>query len=597
VPAAAAGQEPPKTTAPPEALLARDSIVYLRFDGLARHRQAYDQTALAQVLNGELGDFLLEIGKLIQDALGPQQVKDKLLSGLPPDQLVKVHSASKQLPLVLKHIQQHGFVVGVEVVPNLPPKVQATVVFPEAGEVHTRNAFFATLQLLATIERGEVEQVKVSGRDINRIKANGPDDVQVAWWQEGSHIVLTIGTEKVEHTLGLVDGKTPRANLTASPLFQSVSRFNRYETIARGYVDLERLLTMARAFGPPADQIIDELGFAGLKDLTFHLGFAGKYQQSTITLRHTGERKGWLKLLTAPADLTLAKRPPLPPDATSVAVLHLEPAAVYDLVRKTAEVVAGAVEPNNREEVKKGFDELDKTLGLDVRKDLLATLGSTVVLYNSPGEGLVFFGWGLAVEVKDPKRLQSALDTLSQSLSGLLAGDGSVQKVKYQGVDAYVMRMGERDFFPFLPSWTVHNGWLVIGISPQSVKGVILRSQKPYSVWKPSPVVEELVKEMLKNPKAKLLAVSEADPRTSLKAASSYGQLFVSILSLTREVDLDPASVPHFQALTEPLFPNAVVVVDEGDALRIESRGSLALPVDALGLDSTLILFLISAGL
>src|SRR5262245_53323403 len=99
---------------PPEALLARDSLAYFRYDGLAAHEKAYGQTALARVIDGDAGDFLRYLGELARDALGQGNVKDKMLSGVTPDQLLRIHTAARHLPRLAQHLGRHGVVVGVE---------------------------------------------------------------------------------------------------------------------------------------------------------------------------------------------------------------------------------------------------------------------------------------------------------------------------------------------------------------------------------------------------------------------------------------------------------------------------------------------------
>src|SRR5207245_9357400 len=85
VPVAAAAEVPRPLDQgkPPEALLAKDSMAYFRFDGVAAHRGAYEQTALAQVLDGDLRALLDQLGDLIRDSLARGTVKDKLFAGLP----------------------------------------------------------------------------------------------------------------------------------------------------------------------------------------------------------------------------------------------------------------------------------------------------------------------------------------------------------------------------------------------------------------------------------------------------------------------------------------------------------------------------------
>ena len=88
---------------PPEALLAEESVLYFRFDGLGSHQDAYNQTILAQLLRDEFGPLMDDLGRRILDAVGPQLLSERLLTGIKPDQLLKVQSANKQLPNLLEY--------------------------------------------------------------------------------------------------------------------------------------------------------------------------------------------------------------------------------------------------------------------------------------------------------------------------------------------------------------------------------------------------------------------------------------------------------------------------------------------------------------
>jgi hypothetical protein len=581
----------------PEALLAHDSVVYFRFDGLEPHRKAYDQTALAEVMRGDLGDFCAEIIRLLQDSVGFGVVKEKLLAGLPPETIVKLHQAARQLPRLLEYFQHHGFVLGVEVLAFLPPRIQVTVVFPHAGQPRHRTAVFAGLQLFTELTGIPVRERKHGRRTIYQAnpaghthtekraaESAGNDWARLAWWQEGEHVVLTFGTERPDHLVRRFDD-TRRANLTANPLFRSVADFNRYESVARGFVDLERCVRKAQSLGPLAEKVIDQLGLAGLKNLTLHIGFAGRHQQTSIVLNLTGKRKGVLKLIPS-AEVSFDRLPPLPPDAFAVTAVSVDARAWAEFAG-TLHRVIGLLSGGGQ---RKGpFAEIDKALGIDVRKDLLDALGPTAVLYNSPGEGFSLLGVGLAVKVKDAGKLKSTLQALKQAIFG----DGtSLRKVRYHGVDVHMWRLSEIGF-PMTPSWTVHDGWLAAGLNPQSVKGHILRSTRRFAVWQPPPLALEFLAELKRNPKAKVLAISAADSRASLKQTAVLGQILLDTLNNFQEWNLDPSLVPHFQSLTEPLSPNVMVLVDEGDAIRLETKGSLPLPTDILGMDSVALLVLL----
>jgi hypothetical protein len=593
----------------PEALLAHDSVAYFRFDGLEPHRKAYDQTVLAEVMRGDLGDFGAEMVRLVRESVGFGVVKERLLAGLPPEKMVKVHRAARQLPRLLEYLQHHGFVLGVELPAVLPPRVQVTVVFPQAGQPRQREAVFAGLQLFAELSQLTVRESKHGGRVLylaspapsvepkKRAKEAGKPDgppvaqvAQLAWWQEGEHVVFTFGTEKPDDVVRRLEDAR-RGNLTSSPLFRSVVGFDRYETIARGFVDLEACLGKAQGLGPLAGLIGNALGLDALKSLTLHVGFAGRYQQTSLVLSLKGKRRGIMKLIPS-AEASLDRLPPLPPDATSVTAVSINARAWADFTVRMQRAI-GLFSFTGTGKAQNPFAEIDNALGIDVRKDLLDALGSTAVLYSSPGEGFSFLSTSVAVQVKDARKLKATLETMAQTL----AADGtSVKKSRYRGVDVYTYRLGRGGFtggLPLAPTWTVHDGWLVVGLNPPAVQGHILRSSKRFTAWQPPPLAREFLSDLKKNSRAKIIGFCVADLRASLKQSVVFGQIIVSVLNTIQEGTLDPSLVPHFQSLTEPLAPNVMALVDEGDALRLEMKGSLPLPTDVLGTDSILLLALI----
>jgi hypothetical protein len=115
----------------------------------------------------------------------------------------------------------------------------------------------------------------------------------------------------------------------------------------RGYVDFAAIMDRVAIFGLEAQSLenykeritrhmlMRHLGLTGLKDLTFHLGFDGKYQRSTVRLGvvEPKGRTGLLRLASGPIAYSVDKLPPLPPDADYVSVRHLDWGNVYDYIR------------------------------------------------------------------------------------------------------------------------------------------------------------------------------------------------------------------------------------------------------------------------
>ena len=84
-------------------------------------------------------------------------------------------------------------------------------------------------------------------------------------------------------------------------------------------------------------------------------------------------------------------------------------------------------------------------------------------------------GLGLIVDVKDVLKLQASLEALMKSLPLVIGDNVSVKKHKYAGTEMYTLHLAQECFF-FVPSFTVHQGRLVVSLFPQTVRGYLLRS-------------------------------------------------------------------------------------------------------------------------
>ncbi len=439
--------QPPAANVAPESLLSAESLLYIRYDGVAAHRSAYEKTALAEVLRGDLGDFFAYIGQYLKEGVGPQLLRSGVLEGSPPKELLKVQSGFNNLPNLFDHLCQKGVVIGLEV-PNLfRPRVQLTVVFPDSADDKSRETIFKVLEMIALLSRTPVRETTVGERTIYQVEVVTPlepppaqePDFHVAWWREGNHLVLSLGTEPLKQTLDVCDGRRP--NLTTRPLYKSVARFDRYETIIRGFLDFELAIQAILAPSQSEDKvemvkeivgkrlIVGKLGLDGLKSITVHYGFQDKHLRSTIALNvvEPGQRKGLLRLALPSDGFDPTHLPPLPPDASTVTTVSLDFGNLYDAIQQGAEAIALALDGDARE-VQEFFKGLDQTLGIDLRKDLLGALDSTVVFYNSASEGPFPFGFGLAIKVKDPQKLQESMDALLRAIPPAVGADFQMRR-------------------------------------------------------------------------------------------------------------------------------------------------------------------------
>src|SRR5262245_31549971 len=65
----------------PEHLLSAKSLFYFRYDGIDEHRKAYSKTIMAELMNGDLGEFVDYAIDSTKNAIGPAVLKGKVLEG------------------------------------------------------------------------------------------------------------------------------------------------------------------------------------------------------------------------------------------------------------------------------------------------------------------------------------------------------------------------------------------------------------------------------------------------------------------------------------------------------------------------------------
>jgi hypothetical protein len=580
-PASGPGQEKkPPAPAAVESLLPADSLFYFRYDGYEPHRKAYDKTALARAMKDDLGEFLETLTKSLAE-FAITSLKERN-----PQAVQKLTGNWKS---IISYLWRHGIVVAGKFANdrqdtlNFPyldlSGLELILVLPEGGTAKNRELFLPLLDLLGD-ENNPVKIRKLGKRTIHEWVEN---NFRIAGWQEGKHLMVIAGKRTVESALEVVDGKRP--NLQTLPLWKNLAGFKDYETDIRGFVDAQKIVQFLGT--PPAGVkkldwfkelatrgvVLSQLGLTSIKNLTFHLGFDRQYQRSTIVLNVVPpeKRMGLMKLVFAPVPFEPAKLPPLPPDAASVRVSPVDWQVFHDVVRQFAKLasLADAGLP------------VDLDLGVDFPKDILPHLDSTLVIYNAHSEGLFFLGQGVAVKVKDEKKLADGLHKLEAGLAKAAGGGVEFKKQTYRGADVFTAVLPS--LIPLAPTYTIHKGWLVLSPFPQAVKGYILRTEGKHEVWKAPALVAEALELAKKKtgPKSKLAAVTVNDPRPTTTFGLSVLPIIGRLLA-SGGIAFDDSKIPNAQAVTEWQFPGVTLFYDDGHALRWESHTSFEAPADWL---------------
>ena len=178
--------------------------------------------------------------------------------------------------------------------------------------------------------------------------------------------------------------------------------------------------------------------------------------------------------------------PPLPPNSLAFGAFSLDTATAWDTTSETARTVSERFPPDAQQELDQLLETAPQQLGFDLRDDLLASLGSVHCVYSDPAGGPLGMGFGVAVSVKDARKLRAILNILAERSSGVLNEldapvPFAVQRAKVDGRELLTLPAGM-----FTPTVSVDDKWMVFGLYPQTVRSFHLRQDGRLPRWPPS---------------------------------------------------------------------------------------------------------------
>ncbi len=159
-----------------------------------------------------------------------------------------------------------------------------------------------------------------------------------------------------------------------------------------------------------------------------------------------------------------------------------------------------------------------------------------------------------------------------------------MEQTTYAGATIRTVRIARNGMCLF-PSYTIHDGWLVIGAFPQNVKSHLWRLRHRTASWKAPAIATQAIQAGMQqgNARTRLAAVTVIDPRRSLNLVLPWAPLG-SLMSASPYLyaasrpAFDVGAIPHTKAVTSKLSPNVTVLFDDGDAWRWESHATLEIP-------------------
>jgi hypothetical protein len=618
----------------PDHLLSPTAQLYVRWDGIGAHSEAYKKSVWGGVMAGPTGDNIRAVIAKAQKQLRGNLVADPLLEGRPTEELKANLDDLKQTAQLIELIADRGAILAAEVrepTPSLKgvtsviggffggkqpdaqaflPEAYVLAVVPDLAE--KSESLFAAIRLLARKSKFKVSPLALNGRNGFQIEQNAETMIplRTAWWVEGKHFVFYAGNMKPEAMVAEITANVAKGGVTKHPLYQRCTAKPGYESVARGFIDTARLVTLAKSlaapFVPGLAQRLDDLGLGNLKAVVFTSGFDGKESRATYEFDLPGERKGLAKVLKQ-EPLTLKDLPPMPPDVSRFSALRLDMPAVYDagvmtletlLMGQTFDEEDGAKSPADRIRLRReAIAKLyDKEVGANIKDDIVPYLGDKAVVFQSPSEGISVFGTVICVSVKNPAKIRAAANRVQAGLENIIGTPVKVRKKTFGGVE--ICELYSKNFGVITPTYAVVGDWLVVAFHPQGVQGVILRTKGEIPSWKPD---VDTTARLAKLPKD-ACGLQYCDPRSTAQNLCCIGPLFLGTFELRNrfretEADYSPVDtglVPNGHELSKHLFPNLTTTRDDGKTIRIEVNESFSLPGEAIGLEPLVFFALIS---
>jgi hypothetical protein len=143
----------------------------------------------------------------------------------------------------------------------------------------------------------------------------------------------------------------------------------------------------------------------------------------------------------------------------------------------------------------------------------------------------------------------------------------------------------------FVPSYAVYKNWLAVSLYPQPLQGFIQRLAGEAPVWQPEAGVKADFA-ALPHPAT---GMSMSDARPAVQQVLNFAPIIIEAAQgFAQSNAFEIGTLPSASVLNRHLTPNVTVQTDDGRTLRWESRGSVLLPGDFLGVDPLAIFLLAS---
>jgi len=545
------GVLPTGVPAPPDpamhAAAPQECLLYLAKNGEAKPDPQSSNQIEQLLAEPQILEFVEEIGRLVEQGKGR----------IPAD-TQEQQTILRTLPVIVDVLltrQAMLYVADVDVPPQAP-SVNAALVVAAGDKIKPLVTALEELERLLVAKlppNMTVEKFEAEGAQMRRIPTP-PGAPQVVWGVQGSYVFLAVGEgEAAALAKRLANPGTPPAWLTEAIVEAEVPRIG-----SMLYVNIEGALKKSEPLlglippGLPVDpvKVIEALGVRHLKHVAVVSGLNEETAVSKLIVRHDGQAVGLLAMLQG-EPLAAADFGKIPADADVAMVTRFDLQAVYE--RLTA--IVGEIEPRAIEEFDRARKAAEEQLGFSVQDDVLAGLGSRMVIYNSASEGGLFVtGLCASISVRDASRVEKVIEKIRRLAESEQNPERPEFAVRQSEVDGKTLHYIQflREPIPFAPAWCVTESELVVGITPQMVKAHISRNGEGAEFLKKTGLDKHVAR-------GDVTGVSYLDPKLMYQVLYTYANLGVCAGASALEKELgiraDLTKFPSYGVISRHMRP------------------------------------------
>lgn len=444
-------------------------------------------------------------------------------------------------------------------------RVQAGLVLNARQQREQIEAAINALAELATANGAIIGSVERDGEtwSIVRVSMQTPE---VRWGWHNDYFILAVGDGTAETIIDRLTGSAP-AWLDEIRSDLAVERES-----SLGYLNIELLLSRLQPLLEKEDgwQIVKKLGLTSIKSAYGRAGFDEQGCVSMSRLVTDGRRRGLLSLIPykqlSDNDLKM-----IPNDAMLAGAVRVDISETWEsLIRLVEEFNPRAVE-----QIDRGLRAAETELNVNIEDDLLGSLDDVWTAYLPAGDLMTsWLGSAVMAKVKDAERLEASIKQLvmvaQASLPDRNRNGVKIRETEFEGQTIYTVNVVGTPF-PFSPTWCVTDDWLVLGLTPQTVRGVLTR-QANESL---ADVVE--VRESFGNSVAPS-AIAYCDTPKLVRSLYPLVQMGAQMLGSQLQaegIDLDTSILPSPDAIIHHLRPSVSVMAHRRDGYYFHSQHSL----------------------